>query len=73
MSPYTYEAREAQRVDLHRWNSATSPVGIYRCDIPTEAVHNDDYYPVRLGATVYVGLYIGSGGMFLSRLFIHIL
>ena len=68
-----YESRVAQRVDIRHSNSATSPVGIYRCDIPTEAVHDDDYYPVRLRATVYVGLYIGSGGMFLSHLFTHIL
>ena len=67
-----FEIRVAQRVALNRRNSATSPVGIYRCDIPTEAVHDDGYYPVRLRATVYVGLYAGSGGMFLSHLFTHI-
>ena len=55
-----YEARGAQRVDLRRRNSATSPVGIYRCDIPTIAVHDDDDISVR--ATVYVGLYTASGG-----------
>ena len=33
-----FQQREAQRVDLHRRNSATSPVGIYHCDIPTIAV-----------------------------------
>ena len=59
-----FEVREGQRVDIRRRNSATSPVGIYRCDISTEALHDDGYYPLRLGATVYVGLYIGSGGMF---------
>ena len=68
-----FEQRGAQRVDLRRSNSATSPVGIYCCGIPTEALHDDDYYPVRLGATVYVGLYTSSGGMFLSHLFTHIL
>ena len=55
-----YESRGAQRVDIHRRNSATSPVGIYRCDIPTYDVHNDDHTSVR--ATVYVGLYTDSGG-----------
>ena len=50
-----YEARAAQRVDLRRRNSATSPVGIYRCDIQTT-----DHISVR--TTVYVGLYTGSGG-----------
>ena len=51
------ESRGAQRVDLRRRNSATSPVGIYRCDIPTIAVHDDDDRD-----TVYVGLYPTSGG-----------
>ena len=54
-----YEHRVAQRVDLRSY-SVTSPVGIYRCDIPTFAVHNENDNSVR--ATVYVGLYTGSGG-----------
>ena len=54
-----YEARGDKRVYLRR-TSATSPVGIYRCDIPTNEVHNDDDISVR--ATVYVGLYTASGG-----------
>ena len=54
------ERRVAQRVDLRRTNSVTSPVGIYHCDIPTLAVHDDDDISVR--ATVYVGLYTASGG-----------
>ena len=36
------EDRRAQRVDLRRRNNANSPVGIYRCDIPTNALHDDD-------------------------------
>ena len=56
-----YEQRAAQRVDLRRSNSATSPVGIYRCEIPTIAVHDDDDTSVRC-APVYVGLYTASGG-----------
>ena len=56
-----YEHRTAQRVDLRRVSSATSPVGIYRCEIPTEAVHDDTDFLVR-DAPVYVGLYTGSGG-----------
>ena len=55
-----FEQRGAQRVELRRQNSATSPVGIYRCDIPTEAVHDATDISVR--ATVYVGLYTASGG-----------
>ena len=57
-----FESRDGQRVDLLRRNRATSPVGIYRCDIPTDAVHNDTDRSVR--ATVYVGLYTASGGTF---------
>ena len=54
------EARVAQRVDLRHSNSATSPVGIYRCDIPTNDVFDDTDISVR--ATVYVGLYTTSEG-----------
>ena len=63
------EDRTAQRVDIRRTNSATSPVGIYCCDIPTIAVHDDDDRSVR--DTVYVGLYTGSGGMILCPLKVH--
>ena len=62
-----FEERTAQRVDLRRRNGATSPVGIYRCDIPTVAVYDESDTSVR--ATVYVGLYTASGGMFF--LFTH--
>ena len=55
-----FEYRNAERVDIRRRNSANSPTGIYRCDIPTIVVHD---YPDR--DTVYVGLYTGSGGMLL--------
>ena len=56
-----YEERAAQRVDLRRQNNAMSPVGIYRCEIPTNAVHDGNSNSVR--ATVYVGLYTESGGI----------
>ena len=55
-----YEFRDAQRVDICRRNNANSPTGIYRCDIPTNAVHDDD---TSVRDTVYVGLYTDSGGM----------
>ena len=58
-----YEVREAQRVDLRRRNNANSPAGIYRCDIPTNAVHDGSDISVR--DTVYLGLYTASGGMLL--------
>ena len=56
-----FENRIAQRVDLRRRNNANSLVGIYRCDIPTNAVHHPTNKSVR--DTVYVGLYTASGGM----------
>ena len=55
-----YEAREAQRVDIRRRNNATRPSGIYLCDIPTDAVRDEDDISVR--ETVYVGVY-ATGGM----------
>ena len=55
-----FEQRVAQRVDIRRKNSGTSPVGIYRCDIPTNAIYDDNDISVR--DTVYVGLYPASGG-----------
>ena len=55
-----FERREAQRVELRRRNSATSPVAIYCCDIPTTAVH--DNYNISVRDIVYVGLYTASGG-----------
>ena len=53
-----HQSRTAQRVDLRRTIS-TSPSGIYRCHIPTVAVHDDSDSSVR--ETVYVGIY-GLGG-----------
>ena len=52
-------AEEQQRVELRRVNNAISPTGIYRCEIPTNAVHDDTDISVR--ATVYVGLYTSEG------------
>ena len=56
-----YEQRVTGIVDLRRRNNANSPpTGIYRCDIPTLAVHDATNTSVR--DTVYVGLYTASGG-----------
>ena len=49
-------ARGDKRVGLRR-NHGTSPTGIYRCDISTNAVHDDD---ISVRDTVYVGLYTGG-------------
>ena len=56
-----FEGRGPERADIRRRNNANSPVGIYRCDIPTNAVHDVNDNLVR--DTVYVGLYTASGGM----------
>ena len=53
-----YEGRGAQSVVIRR-TTATGPTGIYRCDIPTRAVHDNTDISVR--DTVYVGLYVSGG------------
>ena len=55
-----FEAREFQRVDL-RSNQDGFTSGIYRCEIPTIAVHDVNDTSVR--GTVYVGLYSNHGGI----------
>ena len=57
---YTFEVRGTQRVEIGRNSGANSLTGIYRCDIPTNDVHDDD---ISVRDTVYVGLYTASGGM----------
>ena len=59
-APDIYEIRGAQRVDLLRRNNADSPSGIYRCEIATNAVNDDNDNSVR--ERIFVGIY-GSGGM----------
>ena len=54
-----YQTQGNMHVDLHRRNSATSPSGIYRCDIPTNSIHDSGDSSVR--DTVYVGLYYNGG------------
>ena len=72
LSGDVYEARGAQRVD-GEWelsdyesdclrNTTTGPPGMYRCDIVTNAVHDNTDNSVR--ETVYVGLYITGGGSY---------
>ena len=53
--------REPQEVHIRRRNNAMSPSGIYRCDIETVAVNDDDVDTIT-GETVYLGLYLSSGG-----------
>ena len=54
-----YQIRNAQRVDLRR-DSGVVTSGIYRCDIPTISVHDDDISSVR--KFYYVGLYPSNEG-----------
>ena len=53
------EVRTAQMVVI-RSVDATGPTGIYRCDIPTTAVHHSS--EISLRDTVYIGLYTVEGG-----------
>ena len=62
MTPFG-EGRTARRVEIRRANS-NAQTGIYRCDIPTNAVHNDADISVR--DSVYVGLYF-TGGSYLYK------
>ena len=57
-----YRRRDAQTAILFRRNNAMSPSGIYRCEIPTEAV-NDDVDAIT-GETVYVRLYPPNEGIY---------
>ena len=55
-----FERRGSERVEIRHINLGTSPAGIYRCGIPTIPVHDDD---TSVRATIYLGLYTGSGGI----------
>ena len=54
-----YQVQLEQRVILRRRNNINMPSGIYRCDIATNATHDDDDTSVR--ESVYVGLYATGG------------
>ena len=56
-----YKRREPQVVHLRRRYDATSPSGIYHCEIETEAVHDNNVDTI-FGETVYVGLYVPGEG-----------
>ena len=53
--------REPQEVHIRRRNNAISPSGIYRCDIETMVVNDNDIVTIT-GETVYVGLYPPNEG-----------
>ena len=54
-----YQVQGEQRVILRRRNNTNMPSGIYRCDIATNATHDDNDISVR--ESVYVGLYATGG------------
>ena len=54
-----HAVRVAQRVDICRDNNASSPSGVYSCEIPTNAVNSPNDSAVR--DTVYVGVYATGG------------
>ena len=54
-----YQVQGPQRVILRRRNTTDMPSGIYRCDIATNATHDDNDISVR--ESVYVGLYATGG------------
>ena len=54
-----YQVQGYRRVILRRRNNTDMPSGIYRCDIATNAVHDDSNNSVR--ESVYVGLYVTGG------------
>ena len=56
-----YRRRGNQRVNLLRRNKAMSPSGIYRCDIPTNALRTE----TTAGDSIYVGLF-ANGGKFIT-------
>ena len=56
--------REPQEVLIRRRNNAMSPTGIYHCVIETNAVNDDDFDTIT-GETVYLGLYLSSGGIYM--------
>ena len=56
-----HQSREKKRVDLRRW-SATSPTGMYYCDIATVDVHDNETTQLTQ-KRVYVGLYANGGGL----------
>ena len=60
-----YLGRAAQIATIRR-TTATGPTGIYRCDIPTNAVHHPTDQSV--GETLYVGLYLADEGKLKHRL-----
>ena len=55
--------REPQEVHIRRRNNAMSPSGVYRCDIETMAVNDNDVDTIT-GETVYVGLYLPNEGIY---------
>ena len=61
-----YQSRSEQTIHLNRRNDASGPSGIYRCDVPTNAVHDND---TSMRESVYVGVYSTGGNA--SQPYVH--
>ena len=59
-----YKSRGDQVIHIRHRNNATSPSGIYHCEIETMAVNDNDVNTIT-GETVYVGLYPPNEGIYL--------
>ena len=66
-----FEARHPQQVTIRRRNNPMEPSGVYRCDIATAAVHDDNDRSVR--ETVYVGLYASGGNELINSVTVCII
>ena len=56
-----YEVHGNKRTEVRRRGTPDKPSGIYRCDIPTNAVHHPTDNSLTLRESVYVGLYARGG------------
>ena len=65
-----FELRRAQYVSINRRNNALSPSGIYRCDIPTDDVFDENDISVR--DHIYAGVYATGGRLHNIISFRHI-
>ena len=65
-----FELRRAQYVSINRRNNAFSPSGIYRCDIPTDDVFDENDMSVR--DHIYAGVYATGGRLHNIISFRHI-
>ena len=66
-----YRRRDAQVVHLCRRNNAITQSGIYRCEIETIFINDNDVNDIT-GETVYVGLYPPNEGTWVYYIHVHL-